>query len=79
MTARAVELVSRIEGESHSMTSFDTFVKFDVSSVGLFQFMTAGKLENNARGTSVLDSYIPKVGCTLDVLRVIPSKEAIQK
>jgi hypothetical protein len=31
------------------MSSLDTPVKFDVSSVGLFQLMTAGMLENNAR------------------------------
>jgi hypothetical protein len=30
------------------MSRLDTFVKFDVSSVGLFQLMTAGMLENNA-------------------------------
>jgi hypothetical protein len=30
------------------MSSFDTFVEFNVNSVGLFQLMTAGMLENNA-------------------------------
>jgi hypothetical protein len=31
------------------MSSLDTFVKFDVSSVNFFQFMTAGMVENDAR------------------------------
>ena len=47
---KAVELIGRIfcSKQSSQMSSLDTFVEFDVSSVEPFQLMTAGMLENNA-------------------------------